>query len=97
MVTSGDYERFRIVDGKRYHHLFSSRTGECCRGNQSVTVWGMDPVEVDVLSTGLFCRSAKEIVAWIDARPRFECMVVDSTGKIYTSKMWDGQVGEMQR
>ncbi|MBN1757166.1 MAG: FAD:protein FMN transferase [Chitinispirillaceae bacterium] len=96
IVTSGDYERFRFVDGVRYHHLFNSRTGACCRTNQSVTVWGMDPIEVDVLSTGLFCRSAEEIVAYINARPRFECMVVDSTGRIVTSREWHGRVGEMQ-
>lgn len=95
VVTSGDYERFRFVDGVRYHHLFSSSTGECCRHNQSVTVWGMNPIEVDVLSTGLFCRPAEEIVAYIDARPRFECMVVDSAGKIVTSRKWHGTVGEL--
>ena len=95
VVTSGDYERFRIVDGRRYHHIFNSHTGRCCLANQSVTVWGMDPIEVDVLSTGLFCLPAQEIVAYIDARPRFECMVVDSTGRVFTSKKWDGEVRTM--
>lgn len=92
VVTSGDYERYRIVDGKRYHHIFNSATGRSCCSNRSVTVWGMDPVEVDVLSTGLFCRSAEEIVAYIDRRPAFQCLVVDSTGKLFTSSGWRGEV-----
>jgi thiamine biosynthesis lipoprotein len=97
VVTSGDYERFRFVDGKRYHHLFDSHSGQCCLANQSVTVWGMNPIEVDVLSTGLFCLSAPEIVDYINARPRFECMVVDSTGKVFTSRKWDGEVKEADK
>ncbi|MBN1307080.1 MAG: FAD:protein FMN transferase [Chitinispirillaceae bacterium] len=94
VVTSGDYERFRIVEGRRYHHIFNSRTGRSCLANQSLTVQGIDPVEADVLSTGLFCRSAVEIIEYIDARPRFECVVVDSTGRIFTSKGWRGEVNE---
>ncbi len=92
VVTSGDYERFRIVGGKRYHHIFDSRTGRCCGANRSVTITGENPVEVDVLSTGLFCRTAPEIVAFIDARPRFQCLVVDSTGSVFTSRGWKGTV-----
>jgi thiamine biosynthesis lipoprotein len=97
VVTSGDYERFRIIEGKRYHHLFNSRTGRCCLTNRSVTVQGGDPIEVDVLSTGLFCRSPEEIISYINARPRFECVVVDSTGKVFTSKGWRGEVNEEGR
>ncbi len=92
VVTSGDYERFRIVDGKRYHHIFNSHTGQCCLANRSVTIYGADPGEVDVLSTGLFCRSAEEIVAYINKRPRFQCLVVDSTGTIFKSSGWRGKV-----
>lgn len=97
VVTSGDYERFRIVEGKRYHHIFNSRTGRSCLVNRSVTVQGFDPIEADVLSTGLFCRSAGEIISYINARPRFECVVVDSTGRVFTSKGWRGEMNEEER
>lgn len=92
IVTSGDYERFRIINGKRYHHIFNSHTGYSCTGNQSVTVYGPDPVLVDILSTGLFCRDALEIMAFIDKRPSFECMVVDSTGEILISEGWKSRI-----
>lgn len=92
VVTSGDYERFKIVDGVRYHHLFNSATGRSCRTNQSLTVSGPNPVTVDILSTGLFCRTAENVIAYIDKMPAYECLVVDSTGKVVTSGGWRGEL-----
>lgn len=92
IVTSGDYERFRIVDGKRYHHIFDTKTGYSSNKNQSLTIWGPDPVEADIMSTGLFSRNTQEILQFINARPRLECMVVDSTGKVFLSSNWKGKV-----
>lgn len=88
IVTSGDYERFRIVNGKRYHHIFDPRTGFSCSRNRSVTVKGSDPVEVDILSTGLFCKDAEEVIGFLNARPGLEGAVVDSAGKVFVSSGW---------
>ena len=41
--TSGNYERFSEADGKKYHHILSTETGY--------------PVENDLLSVTVFCRS----------------------------------------
>lgn len=92
IVTSGDYERFRIVNGKRYHHLFDIRTGYPVSKNQSVTILGPDPVEADIMSTGLFSRNAEEIVKFINERPNFECLVIDSSGTVFTSERWKDKV-----
>lgn len=88
IVTSGDYERFRIVNGKRYHHIFNPATGYSCSRNRSLTVRGSDPVEIDILSTGLFCMDPEEIISYFDARSRLEGVVVDSSGKIFVSRGW---------
>jgi thiamine biosynthesis lipoprotein len=92
VVTSGDYERFWIHDGVRYHHIFNPFTGRSCTGNQSVTIWSMDPVEADILSTGLFCRTAADIISFVEARPRLECLVVDSSGNTFVSSGWQGKI-----
>jgi thiamine biosynthesis lipoprotein len=92
VVTSGDYERFWIEDGIRYHHIFNAATGKCCRANQSLTVWAPNPVEADILSTGLFCEKYQNILAFIEKRPRLECVVVDSGGQVHISKGWKDKV-----
>lgn len=92
IVTSGDYERYRIVDGKRYHHIFDTRSGYSSTKNQSLTIFCLDPVEADVMSTGLFNRNAEEILEFVNSRPRFECLIVDSCGRVFKSKGWQGRV-----
>jgi thiamine biosynthesis lipoprotein len=92
VVTSGDYQRFWIKDGTRIHHIFDPRTGYSCTKNRSVTLWGMDPVEVDILATGLFCLSRDSILSYVEERPRFECVVVDSAGEIAVSEGWKDKV-----
>lgn len=86
VVTSGDYERFRIAgSGERVHHLFDPRTGYPAMLNSSLTVVGEDPVVVDILSTALFTKPADEILNYINSRPEFECMIVTVDQKIYYS------------
>jgi len=56
--TSGDYQRFFELDGRRYSHLIDPRTGEPATGTQSLTVLippGADAgMRSDVLSKPLF-------------------------------------------
>ncbi|KMQ52664.1 Thiamin biosynthesis lipoprotein ApbE [Chitinispirillum alkaliphilum] len=92
IVTSGDYERYRIVEGERLHHIFNARTGYSCDKNQSVTVWASDPLTADILSTGLFCFTAEEIMEFVEAKDGIESVVVSSGGQVYVSRGWEREV-----
>ena len=48
--TSGDYERFFIEDGVRYHHILNPRTGKSPTGVRSVSIIGPDATMTDGLS-----------------------------------------------
>jgi thiamine biosynthesis lipoprotein len=89
VFTSGDYERARVADdGRRYHHIFDPASGFPCGVNQSLTIRAADPVRADILSTGLFCREAEDVIDFVNARADIECLVVDSTGKLLKSSGW---------
>ncbi|KJU82192.1 ApbE-like lipoprotein [Candidatus Magnetobacterium bavaricum] len=52
--TSGDYERFFMDNGVRYHHLLEPSTGYPARDFQSVTVVNPEGRLTDSLSTAIF-------------------------------------------
>lgn len=53
-ATSGAYERFVEVDGRRYGHILDPATGEPAEGLLAVTVFARTATLADVLSTTLF-------------------------------------------
>jgi len=53
VVTSGDYQRFFQIDGRKYSHIFDPRTGRPVEGSLSVTLIGEDIVRVDALATAV--------------------------------------------
>jgi thiamine biosynthesis lipoprotein len=55
VVTSGIYERYMEADGKRYHHILSSRDGyPVANGLLSVTIVADHSIDADALSTAVF-------------------------------------------
>lgn len=60
IVTSGNYERFYTVDGKRYHHIIDPETLMPSSYFASVSVILKDSAMADALSTALFCMSYEE-------------------------------------
>lgn len=54
VATSGDYERFFEVDGRRYSHILDPRSGQPVRGVAAVSVFAPTALEADALSTAFF-------------------------------------------
>ena len=58
--TSGDYEKYFEVDGKRYHHILDPHTGRPAAGAISATVVHPDGAIADALATSLLVSGARK-------------------------------------
>lgn len=85
IVTSGDYERFFIRDGKRYHHILDPRTGYPAMGLRSVTIVANDGLTADALATAVFVLGPDEGLKPIESIPGVEGLLIDSAGRVRLS------------
>ena len=91
VATSGDYEKFFIYEGKRYHHIFNPRDGFPAEGCQSVTVVAKDCITADALATAVFVLGPEKGYALCQKLDAVECLIVNKEGKIILSpnlKTW---------
>ncbi len=92
IVTSGDYERYVVIDSIRYCHILNPHTGYPCRRYRSVSVWSPNPVRADVLSTAFFCMPRDSVFRFVNRRDSLHCMLIDSLGTIHISDGWEKQM-----
>ncbi len=84
--TSGDYERYKIVEKKRYHHIIDPRTGKPSTGVISATLIGDQGALIDPLCKAPFILGPEEGLK-IVKKAGAEAIIVDEQGRIY---MTDG-------
>lgn len=84
MVTSGDYQRYYVVDGTVYHHIIDPETLYPSSYWRSVTIICDDSGLADILSTALFLLPLEEGQALLE-RFEAEALWVDAQGAMYYS------------
>lgn len=83
VVTSGDYERFYMHEGKRYHHILDPRNGLPAQGAVSATVIDAETTFADAAATALMVAGVKEWHAVAKAIGVKSAMLVDAAGRVY--------------
>ncbi|MDY3559435.1 DUF2271 domain-containing protein [Gemmata sp. JC673] len=81
VATSGDYQRFYAIDGKRYSHIFDPRTGRPAEGVSSATVVANDNVTANALATTLCVLKPEEGLKLVAGVPGAACLIITSDGK----------------
>jgi thiamine biosynthesis lipoprotein len=85
VATSGDYEKFFLYQGKRYHHIFSPKDGFPTDDCQSVTVLCKEGTIADALATAVFVLGREKGYSLCQKLEGVDCIIVDKEGKIIFS------------
>ncbi|MFI5181673.1 MAG: FAD:protein FMN transferase [Thermoanaerobaculia bacterium] len=89
IATSGDYERFFMKDGIRYHHLLDATTGFPAHGVASATVVARTAFSAGLHATAAFLLGEEEGFALLERTPGVEGVLVTEAGAICaTTGMW---------
>ncbi len=92
LVTSGSYQRYYLVDGKRYHHIIHPDTLMPAEGFVSVSVLTSHSGSADALSTALFCMTLEQGMALVNSLPDTEVQWVLPDGTCRTTQGWEAYV-----
>jgi thiamine biosynthesis lipoprotein len=85
VMGSGDYERFFVQDGKRYHHIFDPKTGYPAEGLSATTLIHPDPVVADAWNTAIFVLGPEDGLKWVEKISAMETVMVTTAGDIIYS------------
>nr|WP_250419142.1 FAD:protein FMN transferase [Pontibacter sp. KCTC 32443] len=85
IVTSGDYEKYAEIDGKRYGHIIDPRTGYPATGLKSVTIICPDAELADALATATFVLGPEEGMYLINQLKGVECLMITDKNEMLTS------------
>lgn len=86
VITSGAYERYFVIDGTSYHHIFDYRSGYPADSDvASVTIVSTDGVAADAFSTAGFVLGLNKARKLIDEQEGIEAILVDTERGVWIS------------
>lgn len=85
VATSGNYEKFVVIDGKKYSHTINPRTGLPVRGIKSVTIISPNAELCDALATPVTIMGVSAGMHLINQLKGIECVIIDDYNNLYTS------------
>jgi len=86
VATSGTYEKYTVIDGKRYSHTINPRTGLPVSGIKSVTVICPYAELADAMATPLAVLGVDESLDLINQMKDIACIIIDDDNRLFTSK-----------
>lgn len=86
IATSGNYEKYVMIGGKRYSHTINPRTGLPVTGIKSVTILCPNAELADAMATPVMIMGIRPGLDMIDQIKDIEAILIDDEDRIYTSK-----------
>lgn len=82
VTTSGSYEKYAEINGKRYSHIMNPKTGYPSTGLTSVTVVGPNATMANGFSTSVMVLGRKKGLRLIKKFPDYQYLLITDAGKI---------------
>ena len=89
IVTSGNYQRYYMVDGERYCHIIDPETLMPADHFASVTIITEDSGVADALSTAVYTMPLEEGMAFVNNMENVEAMWIMEDGSIWYSEQFE--------
>jgi thiamine biosynthesis lipoprotein len=86
IATSGNYEKFVLIGGKKYSHTIDPKTGLPVRGIKSVTIICPNAEIADAMATPVMIMGIKTGLDMLNQMKGIAGIVIDDNDKIYTTK-----------
>ena len=86
VATSGNYEKFVMIGGKKYSHTIDPKTGFPVSGIKSVTIICPNAELADAMATPVTVLGVNAGLNLINQMQQIACIIIDDDNNIYTSK-----------
>jgi thiamine biosynthesis lipoprotein len=86
VATSGNYEKYVMIGGKKYSHTIDPKTGLPITGIKSVTIIHTNAEFADAMATPVSVMGINAGLFLINQIPELYCIIIDDNNAIYTSK-----------
>lgn len=86
VATSGNYEKYVVIDGKKYSHTINPHTGLPVSGIKSVTIISTNAEIADAMATPVTIMGVHAGLDMINQMKDIEAIVIDDNNNLYTSK-----------
>jgi len=86
VATSGNYEKYVMINGKKYSHTIHPKTGMPVTGIKSVTIICPNAEIADAMATPVMVMGIRVGLDMVNQVKGIECIIVDDNDTIHTSK-----------
>lgn len=86
VATSGNYEKYITIEGKKYAHTINPKTGLPVSGIKSVTIICPNAEIADAMATPVMVMGIEAGLHLVNQMAHMHCLIIDDNEKLYTSK-----------
>jgi thiamine biosynthesis lipoprotein len=86
IATSGNYEKYVVIDGKKYSHTIDPKTGFPVTGIKSATIICPNAELADAMATPIMVMGVAVGLDLVNQLPNMACIIVDDANRVHTTR-----------